>query len=50
MRGLSPTKRKKGQLHKVFIDSFDAKGIYNEKFFNQKLKYIHRNPLSGSGN
>ena len=39
--------KKKGQLHKVFIDSFDAKGIYNEKFFNQKLKYIHRNPVSG---
>ena len=39
--------KKKGQLHKVFSDSFDAKGIYNEKFFNQKLKYIHRNPVSG---
>ncbi|MEP7372053.1 MAG: hypothetical protein ABI675_01615 [Chitinophagaceae bacterium] len=39
--------KKKGQLHKVFTDSFDAKGIYNEKFFNQKLKYIHRNPVSG---
>jgi len=25
--------RKKGQLHKVFTDSFDATGIYNEKFF-----------------
>jgi len=39
--------KKKGQLHKVFTDSFDAKGIFNEKFFNQKLKYIHRNPVSG---
>jgi len=39
--------KKKGQLHKVFTDSFDAKGIYNEKFFSQKLKYIHRNPVSG---
>ena len=39
--------KKKGQLHKVFSDSFDAKGIYNESFFNQKLKYIHRNPVSG---
>jgi len=39
--------KKKGQLHKVFTDSFDAKGIYNERFFNQKLKYIHRNPVSG---
>ena len=32
--------KKKGQLHKVFTDSFDAKGIHNEKFFNQKLKYL----------
>ena len=39
--------KKKGQLHKAFADSFDAKAIYNEKFFNQKLKYIHRNPVSG---
>ena len=39
--------RKKGQLHKVFTDSFDAKGIYNDKFFYQKLTYIHRNPVSG---
>ncbi len=37
----------KGQKHKIFTDSFDAKGIYNEKFFNQKLNYIHRNPVSG---
>jgi hypothetical protein len=39
--------KKKGQIHKVFTDSFDAKGIYNENFFNQKLNYIHRNPVSG---
>ena len=39
--------KKKGQLHKVFTDSFDAKGIYNEKFFNQKMNYIHLNPVSG---
>jgi len=38
--------KKKGQLHKVFTDSFDAKGIYNEKFFNQKMNYIHLNPVS----
>src|SRR5204863_747552 len=39
--------KKKGQLHKVFTDSFDAKEIYNEKFFNQKINYIHLNPVSG---
>ncbi len=45
--GVSDRERKKGQLHKVFTDSFDAKGIYTEKFFNQKLDYIHLNPVSG---
>ena len=44
---LTEREKKKGQLHKVFTDSFDAKGIYSEKFFNQKMNYIHRNPVSG---
>jgi putative transposase len=44
---VSEREKKKGQLHKVFIDSFDAKAIYNKKFFNQKLNYIHLNPISG---
>jgi REP element-mobilizing transposase RayT len=44
---VSERERKKGQLHKVFTDSFDAKGIYTEKFFNQKLNYIHLNPVRG---
>jgi REP element-mobilizing transposase RayT len=46
------TKReaKKGQIHKVFKKSFDAKSIYNEKFFIQKLNYIHHNPVSGKWN
>jgi putative transposase len=45
--GVTEREKRKGQLHKVFTDSFDAKGIYNEKFFNQKFKYIHLNPVSG---
>jgi len=44
---VSERENKKGQLHKVFTDSFDAKAIYNEKFFNQKMNYIHLNPVSG---
>ena len=44
---VSERESKKGQLHKVFTDSFDAKGIYNDKFFDQKLNYIHLNPVSG---
>jgi len=43
---ITEREKKKGQLHKVFTDSFDAKGIHNEKFFNQKLEYKHRNPVS----
>jgi REP element-mobilizing transposase RayT len=45
--GVSARERKKGQLHKVFTPSFDAKGLYSEKFFNQKLRYIHLNPVRG---
>src|SRR4051812_3270862 len=36
----------KGQRHKVFEDSFDAKECYSEKFVFQKLEYMHRNPVS----
>jgi putative transposase len=39
--------KKKGQLHKVFENSFDAKPIFSEKFLIQKLEYIHHNPVSG---
>jgi len=42
--------KKKGQLHKVFKDSFDAKAIFSEKFLMQKLNYIHHNPVSGKWN
>jgi REP element-mobilizing transposase RayT len=37
----------KGQKHKVFKDSFDAKAIYSDKFLFQKLDYIHSNPVKG---
>ena len=39
--------KKKGQLHKVFQDSFDAKPIFSDKFLLQKLDYIHHNPVTG---
>jgi len=46
------TKREaaKGQIHKVFEESFDAKGIYSEKFFMQKVNYIHHNPVKEKWN
>ncbi len=40
--------KKKGQIHKVFEESFDAKNIDNRKFFLQKLNYIHLNPVRGN--
>jgi REP element-mobilizing transposase RayT len=45
----SVTKREinKGQKHKVFTSSFDAKSIYSDKFLFQKLNYIHANPVTG---
>ena len=40
--------KSKGQLHKVFEESFDAKSIDNQKFLLQKLNYIHLNPVRGN--
>ncbi len=44
---LTEREKKKGQLHKVFKDSFDAKAIITQAFLMQKLTYIHNNPVSG---
>jgi hypothetical protein len=49
-KAVSEREKKKGQLHKVFKDSFDAKEIHSEKFLLQKLNYIHHNPVSGKWN
>jgi len=43
--GVSDREKKKGQLHKVFRDSFDAKPIYTRKFLLQKIKYMHLDPV-----
>lgn len=45
--GVKETERKKGQLHKVFEDSFDAKKCMSTDFIYQKLDYIHHNPTKG---
>ena len=39
--------RKKGQLHKIFKDTFDAKAIITQHFLLQKINYIHNNPVTG---
>ena len=41
---------KKGQKHKVFEESFDAKPIFSEPFLEQKVNYIHMNPVRGKWN
>jgi len=48
--GCSEKERAKGQKHKVFETSFDARPIYNPGFFHQKFNYIHHNPVSGKWN
>ena len=45
--GVKERERKKGQLHKVFNESFDAKKCITPSFVFQKLDYIHHNPTSG---
>jgi putative transposase len=40
--------KSKGQLHKVFEESFDAKSIDNTIFLLQKINYIHLNPVKGN--
>ncbi len=44
--GVSEREKKKGQKHKVFETSFDCKECRNAQFIQQKLEYIHRNPLA----
>lgn len=39
--------RNKRQKHRVFEESFDAKAIYTKRFLEQKMDYIHHNPVRG---
>jgi REP element-mobilizing transposase RayT len=45
--GVEYKEKLKGKLHQVFRLSFDAKICFNEKMVEQKLDYIHHNPVSG---
>ena len=46
-KGLTERDVSKGQKHKVFEDSFDAKPIYHRQFLLQKIQYIHLNCVRG---
>jgi REP element-mobilizing transposase RayT len=48
--GVKSSEAKKGKKHEVFRLSFDARKCFNEKMLEQKLDYIHRNPVSGKWN
>ncbi len=43
---VSLTEKKNGKIHQVFEPSFDHKACYTIPFLEQKLGYIHRNPVS----
>lgn len=45
--GVKKREARKGQIHKVFQDSFDAKDCHTTNFIFQKLDYMHRNPVTG---
>ncbi len=49
-KGVQENEKKKGKKHQVFRLSFDAKMCYNENVLEQKLEYIHCNPVSGKWN
>jgi len=40
----------KGKKHQVIRLSFDARLCYDEPMLEQKLNYIHKNPVSGKWN
>jgi hypothetical protein len=48
--GVSTRERLKGKIHQVFKISFDARVCLDERMVEQKLDYIHRNPVSGKWN
>jgi REP element-mobilizing transposase RayT len=44
---VSEEERKRNKKHRVFEPSSDIKPCYSEKFIEQKLTYIHHNPVQG---
>ena len=46
-KNVPPRERRIGKLHQVFFPSFDSRICYDEKMIEQKLEYIHHNPVKG---
>jgi hypothetical protein len=49
-KGVQKNEKQRGKNHQVFRLSFDARKCYNLKMIEQKLQYIHHNPVSGKWN
>ena len=45
--GVQENERRKGKIHQVFRLSFDGRECYSEPMLEQKMDYIHHNPVSG---
>lgn len=46
-KGVKTKEAKNGKLHQVFEESYDAKECFSEHFIQQKLSYMHKNPVGG---
>jgi hypothetical protein len=46
-KGVNKNEMLKGKLHQVFHLSFDARKCFDTKMIEQKLDYIHHNPVKG---
>jgi hypothetical protein len=44
---IATNEKLKGKKHNIFMPSFDAKKCYSKEMIEQKLEYIHHNPMNG---
>ena len=49
-KGVERAEQLKGKNYQVFKLSFDARKCYDEKMIEQKLEYIHHNPVRNKWN
>ena len=49
-KGVEKKEKQRGKKHQVFRLSFDGRKCFTEKMIEQKLDYIHHNPVSGKWN
>jgi REP element-mobilizing transposase RayT len=47
MQSVKPSQQKRSKIHQVFTHSFDCKPCFSDEFIEQKLYYMHFNPVSG---